>query len=815
MSILASLAIASIGYFYYLDLQKNIRQKKEIDLSSIAQLKINELTQWVNERTADIQFLSQSPFFIETTEKWLKEEDREQAETYLIDQIKLSKKQSHYQSIFMVSLEAKILLSDESGHPHFDSTLVELIHKSIKQDKNTLTGFYYCSTEQKIHFDILSPIKNQQQQIIAVLIFRVEPLNYLYPFIQSWPTPSKTSETLLIKKESDHVLFLNELRHQSGTALNLKISLNQKTLPAVMVAEGATGIISGIDYRGKKVMAYVAPVPSTDWFMVTKVDQDELFHELVAQNTLIFVLTFLIILLLSIAIAFYYNLRQKKIYRSLWQTEEEFKTTLYSIGDAVITTNDKGRVKHLNKIAEELTGWTEKEAENKELAQIFNIINETTGETTENPVTKVLKDGVIVGLANHTMLISKQGVKIPIADSAAPIRSSNREIVGVVLVFRDQSEERNYIDEIKISRDFAESIIETLHESLLVLDANLKVISANQMFYDSFHCTTDETIGQSFFEMNDQFWNNHKLRQQLETILPQNTSFNNFEFQSQLRGSEKQVLNMNARRIKFKDQKTKSILLAINDVTEKSRLIKELLVAKEKAEESNKLKSAFLANMSHEIRTPLNGILGFSSLLGETSLSQKKRINYINIIENNGQQLLSVVNDILDISLIQSNQVKIKKQDFELRAFIEEIYTFYATLKVENLRSIELIAEYNSQRQDLVITSDKDRLFQIFKNLMDNAFKFTHAGYIRFGAVPSEKNVTFFVKDTGRGIPKDKAQSIFEKFEQIELSNKGTTDGNGLGLSIAKGFVERLGGKIWVESEPKKGAKFYFRIPLN
>ena len=541
IAVITSLIIASSGYFYYYNLEQSIRSDKEIDLAAIARLKINQLEQWIDERYADQRIFTDSEHFSHKLEELLRNPKDEENLSYILERISIPQEAYNYNSIFLVSPDNQILLSTkENALPLNDTLFLQPYYNGINSSS------YFSFDNNKINYDIISPIFNSKDQIIAFLVFRIDPLDYLYPFIQTWPTPSGTSENLLVKKEKDHVLFLNELRHQKNTALKLKIPLSQKTLPAVMAADGLVGIVEGTDYRGSDVVAYIAPVPGTDWYMVTKIDKKELFQELVSQGLYILLATVLVIIALAFGLGLFYNFKLKK-----------------------------------------------------------------------------------------------------------------------------------------------------------------------------------------------------------------------------------------------------------------------------QAEESNHLKTAFLANMSHEIRTPLNGILGFSSMIAEDELDQDNRKKYFEIIENSGQRLLNIVNDILDISMIQSNQIKIKNQDFILADFLKELYTFYKTIHSEKIKNLDFAMKDDSINPSLVLNSDKNRLFQIYKNLLDNALKFTQAGFIHFGAEINSDVITCFVKDSGKGIPQNKVNLIFEKFQQINPEHSIKVEGTGLGLPIAKGLVERLGGKIWLETEEEKGTTFFFTIPLN
>jgi len=239
----------------------------------------------------------------------------------------------------------------------------------------------------------------------------------------------------------------------------------------------------------------------------------------------------------------------------------------------------------------------------------------------------------------------------------------------------------------------------------------------------------------------------------------------------------------------------------------------ELQKAKEKAEESDRLKSAFLANMSHEIRTPMNGILGFTGLLKDTKLSREILQEYVNIIEKSGVRLLNIINDIIDISKIESGMIDVVISETNVNEQIEYIYNFF---KLEVLsKGIQFIFNNTLVQEEVIIETDKEKIYAILTNLIKNAIKFTSEGSIEFGYTKKDKYLEFFVKDTGIGINKEISEIIFERFRQSENSYTRNYQGAGLGLSISKSYVEMLGGKIWVESEEGKGSVFYFTIPYK
>ena len=236
---------------------------------------------------------------------------------------------------------------------------------------------------------------------------------------------------------------------------------------------------------------------------------------------------------------------------------------------------------------------------------------------------------------------------------------------------------------------------------------------------------------------------------------------------------------------------------------------KALLLAKERAEESDRLKSIFLANMSHEIRTPMNGILGFSELLISSGDPVAKE-RYVNTIQESCNQLIQIVNSILDISLIEANQLHIEKKNVSLTKVFDYVQSIY---KADSEKKGVVLKKHDIPSEIEFLITDESKLIQVLLNLVSNGLKFTQEGIVEYGVEVGVKCLTFFVKDTGIGISPDKHQAIFEAFRQVEEGDTRKYGGNGLGLSISKSFVKALGGRIWMESFVGKGSSFYFSLP--
>ncbi len=261
--------------------------------------------------------------------------------------------------------------------------------------------------------------------------------------------------------------------------------------------------------------------------------------------------------------------------------------------------------------------------------------------------------------------------------------------------------------------------------------------------------------------------------------------------------------------------KEKLVVVEMNKNLEKTveERTRQLLQAKEKAEESDRLKSAFLANMSHEIRTPMNGILGFSELLKEPDLSSEEQQEYLSLIEKSGVRMLNIINDIVDISKIEAGLVQTNLTQLS----INEVFHFISKFFANEVEQKGLVLQITNQLHDeeALITTDREKVYAILTNLVKNAIKFTAKGKIEIGCIKKNDCLEFFVSDTGIGIPQHRQSAIFDRFVQSDLADKMAYQGAGLGLSIAKAYVEMLGGNIWVESAEGVGSTFRFTLPVK
>jgi PAS domain S-box-containing protein len=497
------------GEFAYYFHRKNVIQASQYEeIYAIANLKANQLSQWIIERKGDAQVVSKSPFFSGEVVRWLNHKDNTTLKVQLQNRLQLVKNSYNYNGIFIINTRGEMLLSSLNDSLLLLSDYKNRVSMLPTINDSVFYDFYLCNAHKSIHFDFLTPICNSKHEVMAYLVLRMDPHHYIYPLIETWPTRSYSGETEIFKQVGDSVLFLNNLRHRQNTALTFSVPLSDVHGPAAQAVMGKTGLFDGLDYRGKKVMAYLQQIPNTNWYMVAKKDRNEIYTEL--HHSMLVITGFVIILIVLMLLVFNltYSKQQQKNMEELLLKEielrrnrEEHKAILYSIGDGVISTDNKGKITRMNPVAEQLTGWTESESIGLPIYTVFNIIHEDSREPAENPIDAVIEGRKIVGVANHTLLISKSGDEIPIADSGAPIFNANNEVVGVVLVFRDQTEEHAankaiLENEIKFRNLFERSPI---GKSMTGIDGSLNV---NQAFCDMLGYTKAEMQTMKWMEIS-------------------------------------------------------------------------------------------------------------------------------------------------------------------------------------------------------------------------------------------------------------------------------------------------------------------------
>ena len=546
-------------------------------------------------------------------------------------------------------------------------------------------------------------------------------------------------------------------------------------------------------------------------------------------------LTFTLTSVLALVLLFGIHLLTQRSRVQLERHAAWLSTTLRSMGDAVIATDRQGRVTFLNPAAETLTGWARDQARGKPLEQIFRITNEITGEPVENPVARVLREGIVVGLANHTKLTAQDGTVYPIDDTAAPITDNGGRIQGVVLVFHDMSERyaaEALIRESTRARRSAEAAFREAEDARPVLAAIVQssddaiigetldglITSWNQAAQRILGYTSAEIVGKPITTLLPPD-HSEDMSRILERIR-RGERVGHFETQRRAKNGRVIDVSLSVSPIRDADGTIIGAAKVARDITERKlaeaereQLLAAAEAAKSEAEAANRMKDDFLATLSHELRTPLNAIVGWAKILRSGKVDSDDLDEGLSAIDRNSQAQSQIIEDLLDISRIVSGNLRLDVQRLTLTDILDAALA--SVLPAANAKEIRIHKVLDS----LVgpVTGDPARLQQVVWNLLANAVKFTPKGgtvHVLLERVNSHVEIS--VIDSGIGIKPEFLPHVFDRFRQADGSTTRLHSGLGLGLAIAKHLVEMHGGSIRAKSPGEgQGATFTLALPIT
>lgn len=810
LSISISVIVAGILYFKFQ--KRAILSAKQQELSAISDLKIRQITQWRMERMGDGKFLGEEVLLVSKLSEYLQDTGKLKLRNSIILSLKSLIENYDYKSILLLDIKGNVKLSFPVQDTLAGNYLKPLIPGIISRRRVILTDLHRANIVSFVHLDLVIPLIDHSlndSTVLGLIAIRIDPQKVLYPLIQSWPTPSKSAETLLIRKEGDEIVYLNRLRHANNTELTLRNSASLEKLPAAMATRGIEGTVEGIDYRNVPVVAVMKKIPGSPWYLVAKIDRDEALSDIYYQRSMVITILILFISLIGLFLGFLWWNERARFYRGKYETElsrlaliKHFDYILKFANDIILLFDKELKIVEANDRALETYLYTRDELIGMNLEKI------KAPETLPLLSERIKMIDTDKSATFETIHKRKDDTTFPVEISSRVIDiegSKYYQSIG-----RDITERKSIEDTLKESEEKFRKIFEESPFSMLMTGKDFGILKANN----------------SFCQMTGY------IEEDLKSF-----TFRTFTHPDYIEGDEISLMRLIAGEIPLYHTEKRYIrkdgsviwgsttvsiirnntgeaqyfLVMVENITARKRTESELIGAKERAEESDRLKTAFLHNVSHEIRTPMNAILGFSTLLNEPGLSESEHNQYVNIIFQSSNQLLSIINDIVDIANVESGQVKLNFREMNLNSSLRSLVEQFRYN--ENEYDIAINFSPGLKDEESTIVTDTTKLIQILSNLIGNAKKFTRKGSIDIRYTLNNALLEFSVRDTGIGIRPEHIDKIFNRFSQVDATDSRQYSGTGLGLSICKAYVELMGGYIGVESEPGKGTHFVFTLP--
>jgi PAS domain S-box-containing protein len=822
------LVLLAGGAWFFLAQQKHQRDQVAENLLSIANLKAKQLVEWRAERMGDALVLMDRRALASSIQRFLAGNEPQEA-SEILRRLRSTKEQYNYTDIFLVDSQKELRLAfelKESGHEQ--KGYVAAFKSAVEERRPVWSRIHMGEVHPSPHLSIVVPIiaGENDENPAGVLVLVCDASQFLYPLIQSWPTPSDTAETLLVRRDGDEVLFLNDLRHQKGTALKLSIPVDRTDLPAARAVAGETGIVEGKDYRGVEVLAAILPVKGSPWFIVSKMDKSEAFAEWRFRSILILVFIFAGLGLVAAAWFLIGQHRQKAYYQRLYTTEADLSQahrqhaiTLEAIGDGVIATDAGGRVEFMNPTAEKLTGWRKETAVGKNLTEVLKLVAEETGVSLENPAVQAMREDRIVNLAVDTLLVAKDGKKIPVADSASPIRNGQGRPVGAVIVFNDRSEAREYQKRIIESEEKYRLLADNTLDVIWTMDMDLYFTYVNPSVKKHLGIIPENLVGKHLREFctEAEF---HRLKGILTREVEHPSEHQGVTFESELRREDGSLIPLEVHALFMFDEKGRfrGIQGTSRDITERLERERAMQHLQEELSEARKMEAIgrLAGGVAHDYNNMLNIITGYAEL-GMVRVDPKEPLHAdLQQITKAAERAAGITRKLLAFARKQMVMGEAIDLNRELEGMVGK-------LKQQLGEDIGLVTRPGSELWP--VRMDPSQLAQIMSNLCDNARDAMggsgqvsietgnacfDAGFCenRPGFCPGDFVMLSFT-DNGKGMDKETIDNVFEPF----FTTKPFGESAGLGMAVVYGIVKQNNGFLDVDSEPGKGTTFRLYLP--
>jgi PAS domain S-box-containing protein len=941
VAVLIGAALLAAAWGSYATQKRIVRANALEQVSMVADLKVEQIESLLESQKSIALALTHGTITARRVDAWVESGRIDPAyRAEMLLRLRVVQQDNRYRNIVLLRPDGAPLLSTGEGDSALSSEDRSAMAAALRTGTPVLTSFSRDEdlAGDPVTLDLAAPMiavePSGASHIVALLLLRLDPNTVLYPFLQQWPIPSDTAETLIAERRGDRVWFLNELRHRKGMALRFSVPMTAREKLAVQAASGKQGLLEGVDYRGVAVLGAGRLVPGTPWMLIAKEDTAEIYRPLWLRTLGMFVVELVFLVAVLLGVRTWMRRRAAALQR---QSDLQYRELFEGMADAIFVLEPKGNFIEFNQIALDQLGYSR-----EELLSIgpAKINPPEVGDIVGAVHTELEREGKVTFETRH---VRKNGSSFPVEIHSRWIEIDGRHLI--LSTARDITERKAAEAEIQANQARMRAIFENAGVGIAVTDLEGRYLEVNPTLANDLGYNRDEMLALSTQEtLHPEDWEKSKTllagllntdaqsaliekrflrkdgtvlwalvaitpirdaqgtvhsvlkmmvdvtaRKQAEQKVVESEqflrtvseampgivahwdrrlhcTFANRKYlewfgqtQEQMVGkdlrdfmSEEAYLENEARiqsalaghteiykRTVCKPDgsigtlwgcyapdrsagENAGFFVVASDVSELQeaqtlleRLNFDLEQRTRQAEEANRAKSDFLANMSHEIRTPMNAIMGLSHLALKTDLSARQQ-DYLTRIQSASRSLLSLLNDILDLSKIEADKLEIEEAPINLRQVVDQVTSILAEKAHE--KGLELLTNLPAAIPGEVL-GDSLRLNQVLLNLASNAVKFTERGAVSLIVEVLEREqararLRFEVRDTGIGISAAALPRLFQSFSQADASTTRRFGGSGLGLTISKRLVELMGGSIAVESEPGKGSRFSFELTM-
>jgi PAS domain S-box-containing protein len=817
---LLAMGIVTVGYLYYRHYEELYRAEVEQQLSAIAELKVGELTQWRKERLGDGGTLFKNAAFSDLVRRFFENPPDADAQRQIQAWLEKSQTMNQYDEIRLLDVQGVTHMTVPASRTDMASVVSRRIPEVLRAGQVVFQDFYRNEHDQRVYLAVMVPILDERDGSapLGVLVLDVNPETYLYPFIKRWPTPSLSAETLLVRKEGNEVVFLNELRFQTNTALNFRAPLDRVALPAAQAALGREGITEGMDYQGLPVVAALRVIPDSPWSLVARMNTAEVYAPLRARLWQMVVIIGVLLFGAGACVAVVWWRRRARFFREQNESAEALRTSelryrrlFESAKDGILILDaETGRVADVNAFLVELLGYSHEAFLGKkvwELGLLKDIV------ANQNNFTELQQTGYV--RYEDMALETRDGRRIDVEFVSNVYLVNHQKVIQCNI--RDITARKRVEEQLTASFKEVHDLKAALDEHAIVAttDAQGKITYVNDKFCTISKYSHEELLGQDHRIINSghhpkEFFHN------LWTTIAQGRVWHG---EIKNKAKDGSFYWVDATIVPFLDEqgKPRQYVAIRTDITARKQAEEEVRELNTQLEQrvaartaelaaANKELEAFCYSVSHDLRAPLRGLDGFSLALLEdygAKLGDEGK-SLLQRIRAGSQRMGQLIDDLLNLSRVSRSELH--RGPVDLSGLANDV--------VDELRERDPHRDVALRiAENLTADGDSQLLRVVLENLLGNAWKYTAKrpqAAIEFGRGCDNGHSSFFVRDDGVGFDMQYVDKLFTPFQRLHRMNE--FPGSGIGLATVQRIIHRHGGRVWAQAEVNKGATFHFTL---